>query len=167
MDEERSGKDWLRLILPRVLRAALWGFIMGGELLILLLMPQFGGELGRFLPDGQLNFSLLAIIFVGFEVAIQLLRGTILQYALSIARTLISMVALVIVTNGGVMTFTVPSSPEIPLPPGMILLLTVDFKVILGFFLLFSLLSVAKNILQAVNFLSQTSEEPVTPPELP
>ncbi|MFQ5710450.1 MAG: hypothetical protein ACE5GD_01585 [Candidatus Geothermarchaeales archaeon] len=166
MAEERNGKGWLHIILPRVLRAALWGFIMGGELLIpLALMPEFGGQLDRFIPTGRIGFSSIAIIFVAFEVVIQLLRGTILQYALSTARTIISMILLIIFTNGGVMTLTVP--PDILPPQAGAVLITVDFRTILGALLTFSLLSIMKNLLQAVNFLSQRAEEPITLPELP
>lgn len=167
VEEEKTGKDWLKLILPRVLRAALWGFIMGGELLIPLLMPEFGGEFERFFSISRFSFSYLAIVFITFEVAIQLLRGTIIQYALSMARALISMVTLILITNGGILSFTITSSPDIPLPPGMTIIFTVDFRVILGIFLLFSLLSVIKNLLQAVDFLSGKAEEPIIPPELP
>ncbi len=38
---------------------------------------------------------------------------------------------------------------------------------VLGIFLIFSLLSILKNLLQAVDFLSKKAEEPVIPPELP
>lgn len=166
-EEGRSGKDWLMLILPRVLRAALWGFIMGGELLIPLLMPELGGKFEQFFSISRFSFSYLVIVFIGFEVAIQLLRGTIIKYGLSIARALISIVALVLITNGGIMSFTIAYSPEIPLPPGLALVFTVDFRVVLGIFLIFSLLSIIKNLLQAVDFLSQQAEEPFIPPELP
>jgi len=167
MDEERRWKDWLKILLPRVIRAAIWGFIMGGEILIPLLMPGIGGNLESFFPTGQFSFSFLVAVFVGFEVTIQLLRGTIFQYALSIARTLISSITLVLMTNMGIMTLTISPSPGMPLPPGITLIFTVDFKAVLGVFLIFSLLSIIKNLLQAVDFLSQRAEEPVIPPELP
>lgn len=166
MAEESNEEDWLPMILPRILRAALWGFIMGGELLIpLLLMPEFGQHLETLIPTGQMGFSYIAIIFVAFEVAIQLLRGTILQYALSTTRTILSMIFLVIFTNGGVMSLTVP--PDM-LPSGAgTVQITVEFSAILGALLTFSLLSIMKNLLQAVDFLSQKAEEPITLPDLP
>ncbi len=168
VEEERTAGDWLRLIFPRVLRAVVWGFIMGGELFLLpLLFPNFGGPFGKYFSMSQFSFSYLALLFLGFEVAIQLLRGTIIQYGLSMARALISIVALVLITNGGIMSFTITSSPEIPLPPGLALIFTIDFRIILGIFLILSLLSIVKNLLQAVDFLSETVEEPVIPPELP
>jgi hypothetical protein len=164
-EKEKTLKDWLRIILPRVLRAAFWGFIMGGEFLILLYVLNIGEQLQSFLPIEQFGFSSLLFVFVGFEVAIQLLRGTILQYALSIARALVSMVALVFMTNGGMMNFTFSSSPQIPLPSGVVITFTIDFRVIMGVFLLLSLVSIMKNLLQAIDFLSEKAEDPMVPPE--
>jgi len=166
-EKEKTAKDWAKIIIPRVLRAAFWGFIMGGEILIPLYIPEVGGRFLRVLPIEQTGFSYLLFVFVGFEVAIQLFRGTIIKYALSIARAFISMILLVVITNGGVMSLTIQSSPEIPLPPGMNIIFTIDFKAILGILLLLSLLSVVKNMLQAIEFLSEKEEEPMIPPELP
>ena len=168
VEEERTAGDWLRLIFPRVLRAVVWGFIMGGEIFLLpLLFPNFGGPFGEYFSMTQFSFSYLALVFLVFEVAIQLFHGTIIQYGLSMARALISIISLVLITNGGVMTFTLTPSAGLPLPPGSALVFTVDFRTILGIFLIFSLLSILKNLLQAVDFLSKKAEEPVIPPELP
>jgi len=41
MDEERSIRRTLRKILPRLLKAAFWSFIMGGEALFFFLLPGF------------------------------------------------------------------------------------------------------------------------------
>lgn len=164
--EERTLKDCLRIILPRILRAAFWGLIMGGEILIpLVLLPEIAGQFERFIPAGSTGISFLAIIFVAFEVAIQLLRGTILQYALSMARGIISMILLVIFTNGGIMTLMVP--PDMLPPQAGTVVITVEFTAILGSLLILSLLSIVKNLLQAVDFLSEKAEEPITLPELP
>lgn len=166
-EKERTLNDWLRIIFPRVLRATLWGFIMGGEMLILLFMPDIGGKFQEFLPAEQMGFSYFLFIFVGFEVAIQLLRGTIVQYVLGMARALTSMIALVFITNGGIMSFTISSSPEIPLPSGVVISFTAGFRVVLGVFLILSSLSIIKNLFQAINFLSEKAEEPVILPEFP
>ncbi len=164
-EHEKTMKDWLRIILPRVLRAAFWGFIMGGELLIPLYVFDFGEQLEGLLPAELFGFTSLVFVFMGFEIAIQLLHGTILQYALSIGRSVASMIVLVLMTNGGVMSLSFSSSSQLPIPAGMVISFTIDFRTILGAFLLFSLLSVTKNLLQAINFLSQKAEEPVVPPE--
>ena len=46
MDNERSFKDYVKILLPRILRATFWGFIMGGELLIPMLIPGVGSQGG-------------------------------------------------------------------------------------------------------------------------
>ncbi len=166
-EKERTLNDWLRIILPRVLRAALWGFIMGGEMLILLFIPDIGGRFQEFLPAEQIGFSYFLFIFVGFEVVIQLLRGTIFQYVFGMARALASMIVLVFITNGGIMSFLISSSSELPLPAGVVVSLTAEFRVVIGVLLTLSLLSIIKNLLQAINFLSEKAEEPVILPEFP
>ncbi len=166
-DEEKTAKDWARILLPRVLRAMLWSFLMGGEVLILLSVSEEAGRLLGVPFVEPTGFSYFLLIFVGFEVAIQLLRGTIFPYALGIARALISMIILLLITNGGVISMPVPLTPQIAAPPEIDLTVTIEFKPILGATLLLSLLSTAKNLLQAVRFLSEKEEEPVILPELP
>lgn len=166
-EEEKTAKEWARILLPRVVRAALWGFLMGGEMLILL---NIFGEMGTLLGIPFVeptDFQHFLLIFIGFEVAIQLLRGTIFPYALGITRALISMIILITITNGGVISMQVSSTPQIPLPPGMTVTFTIEFKAVLTAALLLSSLGIMKNLLQAVRFLSEKEEEPEIPPELP
>lgn len=166
-DREKTLKDWLRILLPRVLRAAFFGFLMGGELLILLFIPDIGGRIGEFFPAEQIGFSYLLFLFIGFEVAIQLFRGTIIPYILSIGRALTSMIVFIWVTNGGVMTFPVSSISEMGLPPDLVVSFTVGFRVVLAIFLILLLLTIIKNLLKAVDFLSEKAEEPTVLPEFP
>ena len=163
-----EDRDWLKILAPRILKAALWGFIMGGEILIpLYLMQDFVDweTLETLMPGAGTELPTIVAIFVAFEVAIQLFDRTIFRYALSISRTLVSMILFIIFTNGGIIEVLVPSE-VLPSEAGSLQIL-VDFRTILAALLVFSLLSVVKNILQAVDFLSQKAEEPVIPPELP
>jgi len=57
-------------------------------------------------------------------------------------------------------------TPETPLPVGMGITISVDFKALIGVFLLLSLLSIVKNVLNAIEFMAQT-EETGFPPEHP
>jgi len=166
-EKERTTRDWAGILAPRVLRAMLWGFLMGGEMLILLnILGQWGQQFGIPLTEPE-GFSQFLLIFIGFEVAIQLLRGTIFPYVLSVARALTSMIILVLITDGGVISIPVPSTPQIPIPQEMGLTFTIEFKAVLAVMLLLSLLSIVKNLLQAVIFVSEEEEEPEVPPELP
>jgi hypothetical protein len=166
-EKEKTTKDWFRILFPRILKALVMGMIMGGEILILLNLPQIGGTLTQFFPKESTSISYFFAVYVIIEVAIQLLDGTIFPYALSVARALISMFVLVLVTNGGMFTIPIPTSPELPIPSDMSVTFSVDFRAVLGIFLLLALVSLIKNMLQAVNFLSEKAEEPVIPPELP
>ena len=164
--DQKSERILLKILLPRILRAAVWGLLMGGELLIMSYIPEIGRELYSYLPIEPMEVSNFLFLFIVFEVAIQLLRGTIFPYALRTARALISMILLVDVTNGGVMTMTIQSTPETPLPAGMGIILSIEFKAVLSVFLLFSLLSLVKNLLNAIDFMAKT-EETGFPLELP
>jgi len=170
-EEEKTGKDWAKIIIPRVLRAIIWGFIMGGEMLLLLYLPQFIPQFGEqtmeILPVQTITgISYFFLVFAGIEVAIQLLRGTVFPYALSIARSFISIILLIQVTNWGIMTFTIQPPAEAEMAAGMSIIFTLNFKPVLGVILLLSLISVIKNLLQAIDYLSQ-KEETEFPPELP
>ena len=145
MAEETNVKSLLRKILPRVLKAAFWGFLMGGEALLLYRIPELGGQLASFFPSGEPLFLMFMVIFVSFEVAIQLLSGTIFPYALGVARALISMALLVYITNGGIITIAAP--PEAGFPP-----------ILAG--------NSRENVLEAVEFLLEKAEEPMIPPEI-
>jgi len=169
-EEEKTAKDWAKIIIPRVLRAILWGFIMGGEMLLLLhfsqFAPQFGGRAMEFLPIQETaGLSYFFLVFAGIEVAIQLLRGTVFPYALSMTRSIISIILLVQITNGGIMSFTIqpPLGAQIA---GTSIIFTLDFQPTLGAILLLSLVSIIKNLLQAIDYLSK-KEEVGFPPELP
>jgi len=166
MSEVEEDKNWLTILAPRILKAALWGFIMGGEILIpLYLMPDLVSQIETSMPAAGTGLPTIAAIFVAFEVAIQLFDRTIFRYALSISRTMVSMILFIIFTNGGIIEVLVPPN-GLPSEAGSLQIL-VDFSTILAALLVFSLLSIVKNILQAVDFLSQKAEEPIIPPELP
>jgi hypothetical protein len=167
IDEEKTMMYWAKIIIPRVMKAAIWGFIMGGEILILMQLTAMGGQFATYLPAEATDVSYYILIFVIMELAIQLLQGTIFPYVLRTARALISMFVLVFITNSGVLTLAVQSSPEIPMPADMSIAFTIDFQLVLVVFLLLSMVSLVKNLLQAIEFLSEKAEEPLIPPELP
>ena len=166
MAEEEEDRNWLRILAPRILKAAFWGFVMGGEILIpMYLIPDFTSQFEMFIPVRQIGLPVIAAVFVGFEVVIQLLDGTIHRYAFSTARTMISMMLLIVFTNGGIIELSVP--PGVLPPQAGNLQVVVDFRTIIVALLAFSLMSIMKNILEAIDFLSQKAEEPAMLPELP
>jgi len=162
-EKERTTKDWAKILAPRILRAVIWGFLMGGEMLLLLnIFGQWEQQIGMPLPEPE-SFSNFFLVFIGFEVAIQLLRGTIFPYILATARALVSMVILVTITDGGVISMPLSSSPQIPIPLDMGITFTIEFQAIIGAALLLSSLGIVKNMLQAVQFMSEKEEDPELP----
>lgn len=159
MGEDTFNRQLLRRILPRIIRVAFWGFLMGGEALLIYFIPGFE-QFERFIPARGGYFSGLMIMFISFEVAMQLLSGTVFRYAFGTARALATMIVLLYSSNGGVI------SQALPIGPGTIQV-TIEFRAILAMFLMLSLLVVFKNLMYAVDFLSQKSEEPVIPKEIP
>ena len=159
MGEDTLNQQLLRRILPKIIKAAFWGFLMGGEALLIYFIPGFGEQLRAFIPVGG-TFSGLMVTFIFFEVAMQLLSGTVFRYALGTARALVTMIALLYATNGGIVSQAVPLGPST-------IKITVEFRAILAMLLILSLLVVFKNIMYAVGFLSERSEEPFIPEEIP
>lgn len=161
-EQDRTFIDWLKLILPRVIRITLWILILfGGATLVSSLTES---ELGAMIPFELSNFTSYLLLFIGFEIVIQLLRNTIFQHIFTVARTIMYMILIVLESNAGIIQFTPPSEG---LPLGTNLVLTVNITTIINIFLLLSLLSVVKNMLQAIEFIQRKSEEPMIPPELP
>jgi hypothetical protein len=161
-EQDRTLLDWLKLMLPRVIRIVLWTLILfGGATLVTTLAESAFGDM---IPFELSTFSSYLIVFIGFEIVIQLLRNTIFQHIFTVARTIMYMIIIIIESNAGIIQFN-PSSAG--LPPGTNLLLTVNITTVINIFLLLSLLSVVKNMLQAIEFIQRKSEDPMIPPESP
>ena len=154
MVEKRSTrKSMLRKVISRLFKAAFWAFLMGGEVLFVSHILGLSEYTTAILPVEASFFYGFMATFILFEVAIQLLSDTIFRYVISVTRAFISMFYLFLMTNGGIMTISIP--PEIvPFGVGNIFF-TIEFKTILAVFLTFSLISILKNVIQAINFLSE------------
>jgi len=150
-EDRREGL--LKRMAPRVLKASLWGLLtflmyyIPYQLLVLpmLMFPQF------FSFEIQPIFYTFVALAVFFAVAIQFFSGTILQYVLGVARALILMTYLIYALNGGILTLT-------PNVGGETFTIVVDFRAFLMMIILVSLLSLAKSILQTINFLASEKE---------
>jgi len=160
-EHDRTLSDWLKLVLPRIIRIVLWILILFGGVTLMTTVTE--SAFGGMIPFELSAFSSYLIVFIGFEIVIQLLKDTIFQHIFTVARTVLYMILIVLESNAGIIHFT-PSS--IGLPPGTNLVLTVNITTIINIFLLLSLLSIVKNMLQAIEFIQRKSEEPMIPPEL-
>jgi len=165
VEEKSTSKSILRKVISRLFKVAFWAFLMGGEVLFVSHILGLSEYTTAILPvEGSFFYGFMAT-FILFEITIQLLSDTIFRYIISVIRAFISMFYLFLMTNGGIITVSIP--PEmVPFGVGN-LIFTIEFKTILAVFLTFSLISILKNVIQAINFLSDKAEMPLTPPEIP
>ena len=170
-NDERTSDEWAKIVASRILNALVWGLIMGGEMLILLHFPYVVPGLDskimkEILSESIVNgATLFFAVFMTFEVAIRLLKGTVFPYILGVTRAILSIALLVQTTNCGIITLAIPSAAEGMLI-GKAIVLTFNFQKVLGAVLLIFLISIVKNMLQAFYFMSQ-KEETGLPEELP
>ena len=138
-------------VVKRILDAAVWALIMGGEFLLIYRLTGIAEQMAPIVPQGGLIITSLAAVFIAFEVAIRLLKGTIFSYALDGARAIVSVAILAYTTNFGIIDMVMPLE-------GVTLRLSINFQPILAAFMLLGIVSLAKSIMEAVGFASKKLE---------
>lgn len=164
--DEKEDKNWFKILLPKIIKAILWTAIMGIIFFFINSMIKTSGAFD-FISIENTDFVTFSILFIGFEVIIQLFKGTIFQYVGSITRTLVYMIIIVLTTNGGNISFNLQSLPDMPPTSEFGVQISFNLSTILNIYLILSLLNIVKNLIQAVEYLAKKAEEPVIPPELP
>jgi len=148
MVEEEIRKRLMKKLIPRVLKATLWGTL---TFVFVYYLPTLIYPM-ELLP---LEYSQLFYLFVGitvfFAVVTKLFSGTILEYAFSIARALIVIIYFIAVFNGGIISLTMPME-------GVAVNLVADLKAFLAILILINLLGVAKSMFQVTKFLVEKVE---------
>jgi len=145
-ETEKIGA-FLRKVAPKVLRAALAGFVTFllvyflPTLLLLMLPPE------ALSPGYEPLFDVFVAILVFFAVVIELSSGTILKYAFSVARALILIIYFVYALHGGIIITEMETAH-----------IMVDLRGFLAMLIFVNFLGVTKSILEAVNFLSEKEE---------
>lgn len=148
MVEKGNRKGPIEELIPRVLKATLWGALtyVFAYYLPMLIYPM------DLLP---LEYNQLFYLFVGivvfFAVVTKLFSGTILEYAFGIARALIMIIYFIVAFDGGIISLTMPMMETT-------VNLVVDLKAFLTILILVNLLSVAKSMFQATKFLAKKVE---------
>ena len=141
----------MNTLFPRVMKAALWGALtfMVVYYLPLALLPS---ELPKSVIPFNYRVQLLdfALISVSFAVAGQLFSKTVIGCGFGIAKAIVIVAYFLAISNGGVLSLTVPVSQ-------FTLNLTLDISIILLMIVAVNLLSIAKNLLEAVNILTAQS----------
>ncbi|NIW14546.1 MAG: hypothetical protein GWN31_11585, partial [Candidatus Thorarchaeota archaeon] len=105
MVDERSRKKLMNMLIPRTIKAALWGTF---TYVFVYYLPRLIYPMDV-LP---LEYNQFLYLFVGiavfFAVVVKFFSGTILEHAFSIARALILIIYFVAVFNGGIISLTMP-----------------------------------------------------------
>ena len=132
----------------RGVKAALKGFLVYIVFFLFFVLIQ---PLERFLGKFNVLINSFLVIFIILTVLAEFFSKTILHYFFAFARDLTIMVYPVVMSEFGMIKFSVEN-----------ILLTIDITTILFIVILISLISIAKDILGAIDFLNAKSEKELT-----
>jgi hypothetical protein len=141
-----------KTVVPRVVKAAIWGAL---TFLVMYQLPQM--LIPSDIPAGLLPFDVkaklldFAIIAVFFAVVGKLLAGTIYGCAFGIGKAIVIMVYFFGLANGGILDMTFPVADTTTLS------ITVDISNILLMVVSVNLLSITKNLFEAITLMTDKS----------
>ena len=141
----------MNTVFPRVMKAALWGaftFMIVYYLPLSLIPNNLPANVVPF--DYKTQLFDFALISVFFAVAGQLFSKTVIGCGFGIARAIVIVAYFLVLSDGGVLSLTVPVADYT-------LNLTLDITIILLMIIAVNMLSVAKNLLGAINILTEKS----------
>jgi hypothetical protein len=143
-------------MLPRVVKAVIKGSLW---FIFLYVVPMLIiSSLSKFAPEIFSSYEQLLPVFVAiilfFVVASELTSGTIFQHAFNIGKALILMILIVYALQGGIISIDI-----------MNIHIFADLRIYLAMLLTIDLLGLAKNVLQAINFLSEKTESQLSTPK--
>ena len=139
----------LKQVLPRVLKAAVWGSI---TFLVVYYLPMMLYPQDLLPIDYAAPLLEFAIISVFFTVVGQLLSGTIIGCGFGVARALVIIAYFFTISEGGIFSLTLPVTE-------VVVHLSVDISTILLMIVSVNLFDIAKNLLEAINILTQNATE--------
>ncbi len=143
--EERNWKATLRKLVPRILKATILTAIMGFFLLaVWMLISTFLTSYPSYLT----LFAVFAWATLIFTFAIRATEGTIYKYVFVIARPLFLIIYLIYATNGGILAIDV-----------MKFHFTAEFIPLLALMIFVNFVTVAKGMLEAIEFTSEVPNE--------
>jgi len=148
MVEKGNTKLFVKRILPKVFKAAFLAVI---TYLPMYFLSSLISPIKPFFPWYEPVTNIFAAVFIFFLVVGVLFSGTVFQYVFGVARTLVLMVFFICVLNGGIITLTVPTE-------GASVNMILDVTVVLAILVLICLLGIAKNVVQAIDFMSNKAE---------
>jgi len=148
MVDKGNTKLFVRRILPKAFKAALLAVI---AYLPMYFLSSLVSPIKPFFPWYEPLTNVFAAVFIFFLVAGVLSSGTVFQYVFGVARTLALMLFFIYVLNGGIITLTVPTE-------GTPVNIMLNVTVVLAMLVLICLLGIAKNVVQAIDFVSSKAE---------
>ena len=148
MVEKRNAKLFVKKVVLRVFKAALLAVI---AYLPLYFLSTLVSPIKPFFPWYEPVTNIFAAVFIFFLVAGVFSSGTVFQYVFGVARMLALMIFFICVLNGGVISLTVPFE-------GASVNIMLNVTVVLAMLVLACLLGIAKNVVQAIDFVSSKVE---------
>lgn len=160
MFENQTAGSFLRKMLPRIAKAVVKAVLY---FIFLYLVPtMLVSQLSEFAPELFANYSqlinLFAAVVIFFVVASELTSGTIFQHAFNIGKAIILIIFYVLALNGGIISLNL-NFESVPIN------IWADLRIYLMMLITIDLLGLAKSVLQAVNFLSEKTEQDVLTPQ--
>ena len=143
--EDISLNELFRKLFPRILKATIVAAIVGVCLLVFWLVISKALES---YPECRILFAVFAWATVLFTFAIRVTDGTIYKYCFIIGRAFFLITYTVYATNGGMLSLDF-----------MDFHLTLEFIPVLSLMILVNLLTIAKGVLQAIEFTSESPKE--------
>ena len=139
----------LKKAVPRILKAVVWGSL---TFMIVYYLPMmiFPQELLPF--DYVTPLIQFSIISVFFAVAGQLFSGTIIGCGFGVARAIVLIAYFFMLSDSGIFSITLPVNE-------VIINIKFDLSLFLLMIIAVNLLSMAKNILEAINLISENANE--------
>jgi len=148
MVEKGNAKPFVRKILPKALKAAFLAVI---TYLPLYFLSSLISPIQPLFPWYEPLTNIFAAVFIFFLVVGVFFSGTVFQYVFGVARMLVLMVFFICVLNGGIINLTVPVEGES-------INIMLNVTVVLAMLVLVCLLGIAKNVIQAIDFMSGKAE---------
>ncbi|MCW4033986.1 MAG: hypothetical protein NWF03_01335, partial [Candidatus Bathyarchaeota archaeon] len=149
---ELNADSVMKHVFPRVFKAAIWGtvtFIIVYYLPMMLIPSDIPQDIIPF--DYTAKLFDFALISVTFTVLGQLFSGTIFGCGFGVAKAIVIISYFFIVSEGGIFNVIVPVS-------GVTLNVTLDISIILLMIVSVNLLSIAKNLFEAITLLTEKTD---------
>lgn len=158
---DESSKSFLRKMLPRIVKAVIKGLLYFVLLYVvpMFLVSQVSAFAPRLFSDYGQVVTLFAAVVIFFAVASELTSGTIFQHALNIGKALILIIFFVVALGGGIVRLDLNIQESLPVS------IAADLSVYLMMLIAIDLMGLAKSVLQAINFLSESAEKQLPQPQ--